>query len=329
VVTLERVDNDHRAPALGQECRFAARAAARLAVIYYLEHEGVFYPHPLSSESDQSVRLYLEAPGRYVLHAAWRSPAGDGGWARCEFRVAGAAGSTPQQCRVDDERLWVPTPWDAEIISAHEQPVLRELQRIIRYGSTVYDVGANVGLFSLRFARWTGAEGWVYAIEPNPVCICFLRANLEQLRVRNFAILPVALSDRSGPATYSLNYGSSLIGLVTQPTTRDKPGHHIAVETADLDSLIAQFALRRPDFVKIDVEGAEETVVAGMIDTLARCRPGLMIELHGRHAAEGTLKRLGPLGYEYLLCSTRVRYSSADELLAAIPDATVQVIAYA
>jgi FkbM family methyltransferase len=326
MVTIERLDAPQAPLALGQEGRFAARGERFAAVDYFLEHEGVLYPHPLRAEADGSVRVYPEAPGCYGLRAAWRSGQGESGWTRIEFQVKGAQGSAPQRVSAEGETLWVPTAWDAQTLGMHERPVFRELQKIIRPGATVYDIGANVGLFSARFARWVGADGWLYALEPNPICVSFLRANLEHVGTRNFTILPVAASNSRSDCTFTLNYGSSMIGVGGDSTVAGKPGHRIRVEGESLDRLIATFNLRRPDFIKVDVEGAESSVVAGMMQTLEKTRPGLMIELHGREAAASTLQILAALGYQYLVCATGERYRTAEALLDSLPEACVQVI---
>jgi FkbM family methyltransferase len=328
MATIEQLDPPGWLPALGKECRFAARGESLVAVDYFLEHDGVFYPHPLRGEPDGSIRLYPEAPGRYALHASWRSLRGESGWTHIEFLVKGAQGSAPQRVTAEGETLWVPTARDAEILRAHEGAVLRELKKIVRPGATVYDAGANVGLFSVRLARWAGAAGWLYAIEPNPLCVYFLRANLEHARVKNFTILPVALSSRSCTCSFTINYGSSLIGVGADSNVAGKPGHQIGVEGASLDTLIATFNLRTPDFIKLDVEGAEASAVAGMMETLERRRPSLMIELHGRQAASATLGCLGRLRYQYLVSSTAIRYPTAEALLDSLPEACVQVIGY-
>jgi FkbM family methyltransferase len=328
MVTIEQLDPPGTLPALGQECRFAVHGESVAGVDYFLEHEGVLYPQALGAEADGSIRLYPEAPGRYTLHAAWRSVRGERGWTRIEFHVKGALGSAPQEITAEGETLWVPTAWDARVFSAHERSVFRELQKIIRPGATVYDIGANVGLFSARFARWIGAEGWLYAVEPNPICVYFLRANLERTRAQNFTILPVAMSHRRSDCPFTLNYGSSLLGVGGDSVVTGKPGHQIRVEGESLDTLITTFNLRRPDFIKLDVEGAEASAVAGMMETLEKSRPGFMVELHGREAAGGTLRQLGRLGYEYLSCSTAARYHSAEALLDSLPEACIQVIGF-
>jgi FkbM family methyltransferase len=224
--------------------------------------------------------------------------------------------------------LWVPSGWDAQLIVAHEPVVLRELERTIRPGSTIYDIGANVGLFSLRFARWIGPAGWLYAIEPNPVCVYFLRANLDNAGVRNFTIVPVAVSGVRGGCDFVLSYGSSLIGVGSDSPYASKPGHAIRVEADALDRLIVSLNLRPPDFIKLDVEGAEASAVVGMMNIIEDRRPGLMIELHGRESAVRTLRLLAPFGYQYFLSSASERFRTAEDVLEAMPDACVQVIGY-
>jgi FkbM family methyltransferase len=328
MVIIEQIDRPPAPPALGRESRFIAGGEPLATVEYFLEHDGVFYPAPLPCEPDGCVRIYPEAPGRYALHAVWRSSRGESGRTRRDFIVDGPGGVVPQRVRAGRERLWVPTAWDARPLRAHERPVFAELQKIVRRGSVVYDVGANVGLFSMRFAQWVGSDGWVYALEPNPVCVYFLRANLEQSGVRNATILPVAVARARGECEFRVNYGNSLIGVGGDSAAAWKPGHCIRVEEATLDALIGQLDLRPPDFIKIDVEGAEGSAVSGMMQTLRSARPGLLIELHGRDAGMESLKRLAELPYEYLLCSTGARYPTAEALLDSLPDECVQVLAF-
>jgi len=326
IVTIEQLGTPGARPALGQESRFAVRGESIASVDYFLEHEGVLYQQPLRAEPDGSIRVYPEAPGRYRLLAVWRSAQGASGWSEIEYAVDGATGSVPQQITAEGEALWVPTAWDARVFAAHERSVFRDLQKIIRPGATVYDIGANVGLFSARFARWIGAGGWLYAVEPNPICVYFLRANLNRTAAQNFTILPVAISRQRSDCAFTLNYGSSLLGVGGDSVVTGKPGHQIHVEGESLDALIATFNLRQPDFIKLDVEGAEAGAVAGMMNTLEKHRPGFMIELHGREAASATLGLLGGLGYHYLLSSITATYRSAEALLENLPDAYVQVI---
>jgi FkbM family methyltransferase len=294
---------------------------------YFLEHEGVLYPDPLAVQADGSTRIYPEAPGHYVVRAHCTSDEGENHWYETTFHVKGVEGDAPQRIRVADSRLWTPTPWDGHLLSAHERTVFDQLRSIIRPGDVVYDVGANVGPFAAQFLSWVGRTGWLYAFEPNPVCLYFLRANLADSRQRNYTILPFAISDETGLAAFTLNYGSSLIGSSEGLFAGRKPGHHIQVDKRSLDSLVASFHLKAPRFIKIDVEGAEAAVVSGMRHTLERERPALMIELHGRASASHTLGQLAGVGYRF----TRppdTRQVSAQILLDDLRDECFQVIGH-
>ena len=131
-----------------------------------------------------------------------------------------------------------------------------------------------IGLFSLRFAKWAGAAGHVYCIEANPLCVYFLRANMARHGTRNFDILPVCMLDRSRLTEFTISYGNNLLGVAQDSPFSAKPGHHVHVESDSLDHLIASLRLRTPDFIKVDIEGAEGTAVAGCSRRLhgrARC----------------------------------------------------------
>jgi FkbM family methyltransferase len=327
MVTIGPLDPDAARPTLGRESRFAARGDVFARVEYFLEHQGVMYPRPLRTEADGSVRVYPEAPGRYALHASWQTAGNESGWARTDFDVGGAAGHAPERIRVAGETLWVPSAWDAQLLGSHERPVFNALRETVRPGAVVYDIGANVGVFSVHLARWAGASGWLYAVEPSPTCVYFLRSNLAATRLSNFTILPIAVSNQPGELVFSVNYGSSLVGAASGDSTPiDKPGHRIGVDGDALDAVIQRFHLRRPDFLKLDVEGAEVEAVEGMMGTLRASRPGLLIELHGRTAARATLQTLAELDYRYAIPAAGSRFATAHELADAIGDECVQVL---
>lgn len=138
-------------------------------------------------------------------------------------------------------------------------------------GSCVVDVGANVGFFAKRFARWVGPEGRVVAIEPE-------RANhaelVRALAARNLAgrvqVLHAAADSSAGTARLGIN--------------PDHPGDHrlgddgepVAAVTVD-GSVPAGL---RVSLIKIDVQGAELRVLSGAAAVVARDRPALFVEVH-------------------------------------------------
>jgi FkbM family methyltransferase len=131
-----------------------------------------------------------------------------------------------------------------------------------RPGGRVIDVGANVGLHAIRLARLVGPEGRVYAVEPAPDNLAYLRANLERLGVENVEVLALAASDERGTRRFFLQERPTHHGFYERPEGR---GRAIEVATAPLDDRVDGPV----DLVKIDTEGAEIEVLRGLEGLLA------------------------------------------------------------
>ena len=155
-------------------------------------------------------------------------------------------------------------------------------------GATVIDLGANVGYYTLLAAHCVGSGGRVLACEPEPLNASFLRRHVTANRLRNVDILEVAVGDRDGEVRFTRGKGRgrghiSDEGELTVPLRR-------------LDDIV-QDADLAPDFLKIDVEGAEDDVFAGGIQTLERHRPMIFLATHGRDVHEASCGRLRALDY--------------------------------
>jgi FkbM family methyltransferase len=327
-ITLELASHPDGIVPVGDVCQFVLRGGATEAR-YYLTQNRVVLPRAVGAGTGPSLALFPEAPGDYVLTARWTAPDGAIGRASARFEVkAGprkAAG--PRLVDLDRKtRLWLTSEWESALAAHHEDKVLAAASRMVRPGDVVYDIGANVGLFSLRFARLVGPSGFVYCVEANPVCVYFLGANLLASGLSNFEIFPVAVSDRAGSAEFSVNYGNTHLGMLKTGLHATKPGHRITVETVTLDGLIEEFGLRPPNLIKMDIEGAEIAAAPGMMRTVERHRPILVLELHGTAAAQATLAHLAPAGYRYLDVASGRTFATARELGDGFPEACLQVI---
>ncbi|WP_414647014.1 FkbM family methyltransferase [Caulobacter sp.] len=158
------------------------------------------------------------------------------------------------------------------------------LRRLVRPGMTVADVGANIGLLTLVMARATGPGGKVLAFEPEAVP----RSNLEKMKYLNglawVDVRDQAVGDKAGRLTFHV---SDIIGhssLYALPEAEE--ARTIEVEVVRLDDAAPA---KRMDVVKIDVEGAELDVLAGMQGLIGK-NPDLAIvaEFGPEH-----LKRVG------------------------------------
>lgn len=161
------------------------------------------------------------------------------------------------------------------IVATVERDVEDVFIGLLQPGNVVYDIGANIGWYTLLAGRQVGPSGSVIAFEPMSTNAIYLRRNAVSNNLDNITIIPSAVGDRNGWATFSA--GSSLGGKLSDNGS-------LAVPILSLDSWIAETGQRPPQVLKIDVEGAEGSVLRGMFETLRAAQPTLIIELHGTNA---------------------------------------------
>ncbi|MEW5870926.1 MAG: FkbM family methyltransferase [Chloroflexota bacterium] len=307
------------------------RANEQVETRAYVTHQNVHYLKPLNNWNSSNTLLFFpESPGRYTLAIQWRHPQGAHGWIQQHFQVNAdrQTTSTPQQIQIDQNtRIWAPGEWEALLLKDYEKPAANLLPRIVAPASVVYDIGANLGIYSLCFSRLVGPQGRVYCFEANPVCVYFLQANLELNQAKNCEILPVAITDQPGNVNFTLNYGNSALGLIqTSGFYASKTGHEIGVHGLTIDTLIETFDLASPNLIKIDIEGAEEYAVIGLQKTLERCHPTILLEVHGRQAAHPTFRRLHNLGYRFQEITSGQTFDNLEALLNWFPEAVMQFL---
>jgi FkbM family methyltransferase len=170
----------------------------------------------------------------------------------------------------------------AYVLGTFKPEVQTYLSSSVKAGNVFYDIGANVGFFSLLAARLTGPQGKVISFEPLPENLLSLRENVEHNHFSNVNILPFALGAVNQQQVFQVSERPTWGKLKgVGPDTPDKYLSDIKVSVRRLDDLFSEGVIPPPDFVKIDVEGAEVEVIEGAIDTLSRFGPTLIIELHG------------------------------------------------
>jgi len=164
-------------------------------------------------------------------------------------------------------------------LGSYEFGKQRRFAEMVRPGAVVYDIGANVGFYTLLAATLVGPEGTVVAFEPLPRNLHFLSAHISMNGLTNVVVRPVALADRSGTLRFDDSGGPSEGRLAAEGSK--------TVECATLDALAAEGEIPPPDVIKMDVEGAELLVLRGGEATIRTHRPTLFIATHGAdvHAA--------------------------------------------
>ena len=172
-------------------------------------------------------------------------------------------------------------------LGTYELEKQRALQRLVRPGMTIYDIGAQAGFYTLFFSRLTGESGRVYAFEPCPYEVRFLIDHVRMNGLANVRIIQAAVAERTGLAGMSTGRGSC------QNQICDDADPILSVPSVNLDSL----GLSPPDLLKIDVEGAESAVLGGAQRMLRERRPPVFVALHSAEQRTNCAALLKAAGY--------------------------------
>ena len=238
-------------------------------------------------------------------------------------------------------------------LGTYEMPVQKVLSQYLQPGDIFYDLGANVGFFTILGAKIVGSAGKVYAFEPEEVNAATLRRNAEINHFAHITVIEKAVSKTTGiekfwlrrycgsHALESASINSAPKKCITVNTIASgnllqqkavelpeflKIKECITVNTVSIDDLLQQKAIEPPTFVKIDVEGAEIDALYGMSQTIAKWKPVIIYEVDDQKK-EGLLNKQTEiedflLSYGYEIKSLAQSYSGISwnvEHAIAIP----------
>jgi FkbM family methyltransferase len=156
-------------------------------------------------------------------------------------------------------------------LGTYEFEKQKSLERFIRPGMTIYDVGAQAGFYTLFFSRLAGGRGKVFAFEPCAYEARFLIDHVRLNHLDNVRVIQAAVAEKRELLPMSSDRG------MCENRLGDVPDATLMVPTISLDSS----GLPVPDLIKMDVEGAETAVLLGAQRTLREARPVLFVALHG------------------------------------------------
>lgn len=154
------------------------------------------------------------------------------------------------------------------------------LAQAIRETDVCLDIGANIGYYTLLLAK-LAKRGEVHSFEPVPMNVHLLNLNVLANRFTNVHVNANAVADVEGEEEFNVCEDAAYSSF--RDTERKSVQEHLRVITTTLDAYRRSRGLSRIDFVKIDVEGAEERVIAGASETLSNPAQGprlLMMELY-------------------------------------------------
>jgi len=164
------------------------------------------------------------------------------------------------------------------------------VERLLGPGMTVVDIGAHHGYYTLLASRKVGPRGRVLAVEASPREREKLNLHLRINRCANVQVETRALAEAEGEAElYLVRGGQTGCNSLRKPDVSE-PTEAVPVRTGRLDSVLREHKIETVDFVKLDVEGAELSVLKGAPELLRRKpRPIILIEVQDI--------RTGPWGY--------------------------------
>jgi FkbM family methyltransferase len=189
-----------------------------------------------------------------------------------------------------------------------ERDKLRHFVSRLQIGMTVWDIGANVGLYTLASARAVGPTGHVCAFEPMPRNLRCLRRHIALNWLDNVAICDAAVVDVTGMVRMAEGDSPSEFHAHAHGTCE--------VRAITLDDWTSNPGKRFPDVVKIDVEGSEDAVLRGGMQAFTASRPLIYLALHGERQRRTCYQLLTQWGYQLTSLEPSQALEISDEWLA-------------
>lgn len=134
------------------------------------------------------------------------------------------------------------------------------IKKYVGRGDIVLDIGANIGYYTLIFARLVGDDGKVFAFEPDPENFALLKKNVEVNAYRNVTLVQKAVSNENKRIRLYLSVGNKGDHRIYD-SANNRPS--VAVDAVRLDDFLNEF-IGRVDFIKMDIQGAEGKALEGM-----------------------------------------------------------------
>lgn len=210
-----------------------------------------------------------------------------------------------------DKELATTGQWEAETVAL--------VNKLLKPGMCVVDVGANFGIFSLVFSRLVGEYGKVIAFEPTSDYSERLLRHIELNNIKNVALHQLGLSDHA--ASVEISIGNSSATLQPFSSERIRKTEKIDLVTFDTwwQKYLETGQEDRLDFVKVDIDGHEPQFLRGAKKTLERLHPLILIEFAQEHLyfhktpvweLADSLEAMG-----YILCNVKDGIAYEDRLL--------------
>lgn len=157
-----------------------------------------------------------------------------------------------------------------------EEESTKIVEKIIKKGDVVLDIGANIGYYTVMFSRLVGEKGKVFAFEPTCHYGEVLQKNITQNEAANCIIKNFGLSNKSTNAEISIGTCSATMHWASDSDPCEKETIKLCV----LDEIFPTLGVDKVDFIKIDVDGHESKFFGGAWKTLDKFDPAIILEVN-------------------------------------------------
>jgi len=192
--------------------------------------------------------------------------------------------------RIRGTQMWLRYPMDQhlgfllskEIV--YEENIRNQIRPYIKPGSKIFEIGSNIGQYTLEFSELLGSNGQLIAIEPDQDNFTLLSENCRLNRCSNVTLVCKAVSNQEGETQFFKDTitGGRSGSLIVEYAANHFQGRQETVHTTTYNSLVSTYGI--PDFVKVDVEGAETLIFT--LTTLLHPATVFFIEVRKETASE-------------------------------------------
>lgn len=155
----------------------------------------------------------------------------------------------------------------------------------LKRGDIVVDAGTHIGVFTIKSAKVVGNEGKIIAIEPEPKNLNFLQRNIEANKLNNITVVPKGIWSKKGKLKLYLSKCIGRHSFFPQWASSNK---FIEVEVDTLDNILKELGVRRVNFIKMNVEGAEVEALKGMEETIKN-NGDIKLAIGAHHSVNGAV----------------------------------------
>lgn len=208
--------------------------------------------------------------------------------------------------------LPIPSELANKIVAGnYESSCVELLQKVVNSNHTCYDIGGHYGYFSLVLAR-LAPQGSVQCFEPVPDLASNIERSSALSELSNITVYRTAMAGEVGQMQFRYAHQKSLddsMGYIAHyggvNTARSQAQYGQFAESTVATTTLTASGVPDPNFIKLDAEGAEVEILRAGIPLISRCKPRMLIEIHGVDLALGCAQILGSIGYIGIAAATR------------------------